>query len=162
METIQEAEIIKPKKTYQTKINKQGKALRYFKAKQNGKNKEQAKEIAQYRPSTTTTDIEASKQYQAIEQTYLKDHLPQAITKQEVANKLAENIRSQEGSTSNTAIKLYKDIAEPDNQDQRVQDNVIIVFKAENKDDTSITLIKENATGGQLDPSKKAETSQNN
>jgi hypothetical protein len=104
------------------------KVKKYIKAIQSGKTKEQSKIIAGYSPTTTTTDIEKTNQFKEI-QNKLADKLEQSITKQEVANKLADNIRSDEGSTSNTAIKLFKDIVEPDGTQAAEADKVIIIIQ---------------------------------
>jgi len=139
MQTIEEAEVKNPKKSYRKTANKTSKTMRYFMAKQNGKTATEAREVAQFSPNYPTTEIEGTKTFQIIEQKYFKDILPETITKNEVAEKLAENIRNNDTAS----IKLYMDKAEPEGIEQKVQDNVIIVFKAENKDNTEVKLLKE-------------------
>lgn len=153
-------EIIKPRKTYKKRANLNTKTMRYFRAKQSGKTAEEAKIIAHYSPNTPAIDIESTKTYQAIEQRFLKDHLQDAIQPNEVANKLAQNIRSDEGGTSNQAIKLYMDKVEPQGTEQREPDNVIIVIQktaelTETKDNTEIQLSKENPTNPVISPAGK-------
>jgi hypothetical protein len=123
-------DIKKPKKAYSKKPCNTSKTAKYFFAKQTSKTKEEAKNIAQYRPSTTTTSIEKTKTYQAIEQKYLKDHLLDKITPEQWSSLLIRNAeQDKDKGASNKALEMISNKLEPDNQDNKIPDNIIVVFK---------------------------------
>jgi len=117
------------KKSYHKKPNLRTKTAKYIKAVVSGKTKEDAKIVANYKPTTTTYSIENTKTYQAIEQKYFKDYLEDSIGKKEVADKLASNIKSENGGISNQAINLYLSRVEPIVQDTKEPDKIIVVLK---------------------------------
>jgi hypothetical protein len=135
-----------------TKSKKRLKA--YAKAREiDGKTQEQAKAIAGYSPNYSPTEIERNPAYPAIVEK-LAEKLDKFITKDQVAEKLSNNILQEKDiNGSNTAIKIYKDITEPQGITESNEEKVIIIFK-----DTNITLNNKNATESIVEDQNQAET----
>jgi hypothetical protein len=100
---------------------------RYALARLKTKTKKEAAELVGMNPSNVSR-VEASPSYQAIVKTYFKDALLSSITMEEMASKLAENIRSKEGNVSNNAIKLALERVEPETTPSE-QEKVVVILK---------------------------------
>jgi hypothetical protein len=128
MEVVKEK---KQQKAIYTKKPKMGdKVGKYLVARKSGKNKEEARDIANYSKNTRPQTIEASKSYEALEQRYYKDELQAEITSQEVAKAHAENIKQdKDRGARNKAIEMYKTYTEP-NEAEQDREDIVIVLKA--------------------------------
>lgn len=117
------------KKTYKKKPKLKSKVGKYFVATKAGKTKTESKLIAGYSPNVSTSLIEESKSFQVLESKY-SDEIQSIISKREVAQAHAENIRQEDDlGARNTAIKMFNDITEPNKGEEETKENVIIVIK---------------------------------
>jgi hypothetical protein len=102
------------------------KTARYFVAKKQGYNKEEAKLLAGYSKNTKAMTIERTEVYKALS---VKDTLLTQITLNQIANEHAKVIEQDEQQGAKiAAIKLAYDTIEPNNLIQDADDKVLVVL----------------------------------
>lgn len=103
------------------------KLAKYAKAVAEGKTKTEAKTIAGYAPSTRTTDIDSTNNYQTIS---MKNELLKVITPDTLAKELNKNIvQDDDKGAKNTAIKMAMDRFDPADRPDTTPDKVVIMLK---------------------------------
>lgn len=121
------------RREYKKKPDLNTKTGKYFLARRAGKNKKEAAIEAGYNP-THTTEIEASKTYQAIEKKYYKDILLQKLSMEQIAEAHADNILQNgeeklDRAARNKAIEIALDKIEPEEAPDDSSEAVVFVLK---------------------------------
>lgn len=123
-----------PKKKKQETLVKlptpNSKVVKYFMAKQEGKNQSEAATIAGYSlPETHSTRVEQSKGYQALARHY-KDELQDQISLKEIAQNHAEIIRqNNEMGPKVVAIRMAYEKIEPEENIDDSGEAVTVILK---------------------------------